>query len=400
MEQILSKFKGDKIIWMVVLLLSLFSAMAVYSSVETLAYTQKTSVASHILKHMFLIIFSVSIMWVVHLFPYQYFAGMYKLAIPMAILGLLFATFLGERVNEAGRWIKIPIINFTIQPSDFAKVALIMFLARYLSKYQDELNSLKGYYGFMLLVTFVISGLIFIENFSTSVMVLVMAFTMMFVGRVKSTLLFGTIGIGVLFGALFIFSVMNVPDDYLKFGRLKTIKSRIEEYTTNKDKKDMQYQVKQAHIAIARGGILPNGPGNSRQKNFLPNAFSDYVYAIIIEEWGLLGGIVLILLYLTLLYRVVLIVIKSPRTFGALLALGLGLSIVIQAFVNMSVNVGLLPSTGVTLPLVSMGGSSLLFFGVAFGVIISVSRSVELEELGKAPSKETYIDELTSQMAV
>jgi cell division protein FtsW len=194
--------------------------------------------------------------------------------------------------------------------------------------------------------------------------------------------------------------VMNVSDDYLKFGRLKTIKSRIEEYTTTKDKKDMQYQVKQAHIAIARGGIMPNGPGNSRQKNFLPNAFSDYVYAIIIEEWGLLGGIVLIILYLTLLYRVVLIVIKSPRTFGALLALGLGLSIVIQAFVNMSVNVGLLPSTGVTLPLVSMGGSSLLFFGIAFGVIISVSRSVELEELGKAPSKETYIDELTSQIAV
>jgi cell division protein FtsW len=275
-----------------------------------------------------------------------------------------------------------------------------MFLARYLSKHQDNLNSIKGYYGFMLLVTFAISGLIFIENFSTSIMVLVMAFTMMFVGRVKSTLLFGTIGVGAIFGALFIFMVMNVSDDYLKFGRLKTIKSRIEEYTTPKDKKDMQYQVKQAHIAIARGGIMPNGPGNSRQKNFLPNAFSDYVYAIIIEEWGLLGGIILIILYLTLLYRVVLIVIKSPRTFGALLALGLGLSIVIQAFVNMSVNVGLLPSTGVTLPLVSMGGSSLLFFGIAFGIIISVSRSVELEELGKAPSKETYIDELTSQMAV
>lgn len=400
MEQILSKFKGDKIIWMVVLLLSLFSAMAVYSSVETLAYSQKTPVATHILKHLFLIGLSISIMWIVHLFPYQYFAGLYKLFIPMAIFGLLFATFLGERVNEAGRWIKIPIINITIQPSDFAKVALIMFLARYLSKYQDELNSLKGYYGFMLLVTFVISGLIFIENFSTSVMVLVMAFTMMFVGRVKNTLFFGTIGAGLLFGALFIFMVMNMPDDYLKFGRLKTIKSRIEDFTAKKDKKDMQYQVKQAHIAIARGGILPNGPGNSRQKNFLPNAFSDYVYAIIIEEWGLLGGIVLIFLYLTLLYRVVLIVVKSPRTFGALLALGLGLSIVIQAFVNMSVNVGLLPSTGVTLPLVSMGGSSLIFFGVAFGIIISVSRSVEKEELGKAPSKETYIDEVTSQMAV
>jgi cell division protein FtsW len=400
MEHILSKFKGDKIIWIVVLLLSLFSAMAVYSSVETLAYAQKTSVASHIFKHLMLIVLSISIMWIVHLFPYQYFAGLYKLFIPLAILGLLFATFMGERVNEAGRWIKIPIINFTIQPSDFAKVALIMFLARYLSKHQDNLNSIKGYYGFMLLVIFAISGLIFIENFSTSIMVLVMAFTMMFVGRVKSTLLFGTIGVGVIFGALFIFMVMNVSDDYLKFGRLKTIKSRIEEYTTTKDKKDMQYQVKQAHIAIARGGIMPNGPGNSRQKNFLPNAFSDYVYAIIIEEWGLLGGIVLIILYLTLLYRVVLIVIKSPRTFGALLALGLGLSIVIQAFVNMSVNVGLLPSTGVTLPLVSMGGSSLLFFGIAFGVIISVSRSVELEELGKAPSKETYIDELTSQIAV
>lgn len=227
-----------------------------------------------------------------------------------------------------------------------------------------------------------------------------MAFAMMFVGRVKNTLYFGTLGLGALVGVLFLFVVMTVPDDYLKYGRLRTIKSRVEEFTSKKEKKEVQYQVKQAYIAISRGGILPNGPGNSRQKNFLPNAFSDYVYAIIIEEWGLLGGVVLILLYLTLLYRVVLIVIKSPRTFGALLALGLGLSIVIQAFVNMSVNVGLLPSTGVTLPLVSMGGSSLLFFGIAFGIIISVSRSVELEELGKAPSKENYIDELTSQMAV
>lgn len=318
----------------------------------------------------------------------------------MAVVGLVFATFFGQRINEAGRWIKIPIINFTIQPSDFAKVALIMFLARYLSKYQDKLDTIKGPYGIMLLVTFGMSGLVFIENFSTSVMLLVMAFAMMFVGRVKNTLYFGTLGAGALFGALFIFMVMTVPDDYLKYGRLKTIKSRVEEFTSKKDKKEVQYQVKQAYIAISRGGILPNGPGNSRQKNFLPNAFSDYVYAIIIEEWGLLGGVVLILLYLTLLYRVVLIVIKSPRTFGALLALGLGLSIVIQAFVNMSVNVGLLPSTGVTLPLVSMGGSSLLFFGIAFGIIISVSRSVELEELGKAPSKENYIDELTSQMAV
>lgn len=400
MEQFLSNFKGDKIIWMVVLLLSLFSAMAVYSSVETLAYAQKTSVASHIIKHMILIVLSVSIMWVFHLFPYQYYAGLYKLFIPLAVVGLVFATFFGQRINEAGRWIKIPIINFTIQPSDFAKVALIMFLARYLSKYQDKLDTIKGPYGIMLLVTFGMSGLVFIENFSTSVMLLVMAFAMMFVGRVKNTLYFGTLGAGALFGALFIFMVMTVPEDYLKYGRLKTIKSRVEEFTSKKDKKEVQYQVKQAYIAISRGGILPNGPGNSRQKNFLPNAFSDYVYAIIIEEWGLLGGVVLILLYLTLLYRVVLIVIKSPRTFGALLALGLGLSIVIQAFVNMSVNVGLLPSTGVTLPLVSMGGSSLLFFGIAFGIIISVSRSVELEELGKAPSKENYIDELTSQMAV
>ncbi len=224
-----------------------------------------------------------------------------------------------------------------------------------------------------------------------------MAVVMMFVGRVNNFHLFGLLAAMALCVFLAVTIMLKVPDEYLKIGRLRTAKTRIEHFGGDKE---MLYQVKHANIAIANGGILPNGPGNSRQKYFLPNAFSDYVYAIIIEEWGLFGGVIILVLYLVFLYRIILIVLNSPRTFGALVALGLGLSIVIQAFFHIMVNVGILPSTGVTLPFVSMGGSSIFFFGFALGIIISVSKSVENDDLGKAPKNESYIEELEQQISV
>ena len=227
---------------------------------------------------------------------------------------------------------------------------------------------------------------------------MVTALIMMFLGRVRYLHFFGTIIIGLVFVALGVLFVLKAPDEFL-IKRLSTAKSRITSFAdAKKSYKDVSYQVKQANIALARGGWLPKGPGNSTQKNFLPNAFSDYVFAIVVEEWSLFGGLFLIFLYLALMFRVIVLVMKSPYTFGALLALGLGLSIVIQAFFNIGVTIGLLPATGVTLPLVSMGGSSIIFIAMALGIILSVSRSVQEDELGKSPSKENYMDNLELEL--
>ncbi|MFN9981256.1 MAG: FtsW/RodA/SpoVE family cell cycle protein, partial [bacterium] len=244
-----------------------------------------------------------------------------------------------------------------------------------------------------------VSFLVFIDNISTSIMIMVTALIMMFLGRVRYLHFFGTIFIGLICLALGILFVLKAPDEFL-IKRLATAKSRLTSFAeAKKSHKDVSYQVKQANIAIARGGWIPKGPGNSSQKNFLPNAFSDYVFAIVVEEWSILGGIFLIFLYLALMFRVIVLVMKSPYTFGALLALGLGLSIVIQAFFNIGVTIGVLPATGVTLPLVSMGGSSIIFIAMAFGIILSVSRSVQEDELGKSPTKEIYMDEVEMNLS-
>lgn len=391
-------FKGDKYLWMVVILLSIFGIIAIFSSTEILSYKKETSLFFYFFKHFVIVIMSLAIAYFVQLIPYQYYAGIWKLLLPLSFVALLYAMFLGGKINEAGRWIEIPVINLTFQASDFAKVALVLFLSRFMSKNQEHIKEFKRGFLPMLAVIGAICFLIFLENVSTSIMLFMIAVVMMFVGRVNNFHLFGLLASMALFVFLAVTIMLKVPDEYLKIGRLRTAKTRIEHFGASD--KDMLYQVKHANIAIANGGILPNGPGNSRQKYFLPNAFSDYVYAIIIEEWGLFGGVIILILYLVFLYRIILIVLNSPRTFGALVALGLGLSIVIQAFFHIMVNVGILPSTGVTLPFVSMGGSSIFFFGFALGIIISVSKSVENDDLGKAPKNESYIEELEQQISV
>jgi len=341
-----------------------------------------------------LIVLGFGFMYLMHLFPYQYYSGLYKLLLPLGILALIYASFFGAKINDAGRWIRIPFINQTFQASDLAKLGLILFLARHLSVHQHEIKDFKKGFLPMILVTGLVCVLVFIENISTSFMIAITALIMMFLGRASLLHLLGVVLLGGALAGLMILFMLKAPDQFL-FGRLATGKSRILSYMDSKKSyKDVSYQVKQANIAIARGGWIPRGPGNSSQKNFLPNAFSDYVFAIVVEEWSIFGGLFLIFLYLALMFRVIVLVMKSPYTFGALLALGLGLSIVIQAFFNIGVTIGLLPATGVTLPFVSMGGSSIIFISMAIGIILSVSRSVQEDELGKSPSKENYIDDL------
>jgi cell division protein FtsW len=387
-------FQGDKSIWLIVTLLSLFSIMTVYSSTTLLAFKDKQDIHYYLFKHLFLIIAAYGFMWVMHLFSYQYYSGLYKILLPLGILALIYASFFGMKINDAGRWIRIPFINQTFQASDLAKLGLILYLARHLSVNQAVIKDFKK--GFLppMIAIGIVSLLVFIENISTSIMIVFTSILMLYLGRVRYLHLFGTIILGIGVAALGIFFVLNAPDKFL-VGRLSTAKSRIQSFSeAKKSYKDVSYQVKQANVAIARGGWIPRGPGNSSQKNFLPNAFSDYVFAIIVEEWSIFGGIFLIFLYIALMFRVIILVMKSPYTFGALLALGLGLSIVIQAFFNIGVTIGLLPATGVTLPLVSMGGSSIIFIAMAIGIILSVSRSVEDDELGTSPSKENYVDEV------
>jgi cell division protein FtsW len=368
--------------------------MTVYSSTSLLAVKDNKDIHVYLFKHLALIIAAYGFMWFMHQISYQYYSGLYKVMLPLGILALLYASFMGVKVNDAGRWIRIPFINQTFQASDLARLGLILFLARHLSKHQNEISDFKKGFLPALSVTLLIAFLVFIDNISTSIMIMVTALIMMFLGRVRYLHFFGTIIIGLVFIALGVLFVLKAPDEFL-IKRLSTAKSRITSFAdAKKSYKDVSYQVKQANIAIARGGWLPKGPGNSTQKNFLPNAFSDYVFAIVVEEWSLFGGLFLIFLYLALMFRVIVLVMKSPYTFGALLALGLGLSIVIQAFFNIGVTIGLLPATGVTLPLVSMGGSSIIFIAMALGIILSVSRSVQEDGLGKSPSRENYIDNL------
>jgi cell division protein FtsW len=398
-RQIAKTFQGDKSIWIIVTLLTLFSIMTVYSSTSLLAVKDNKDIHVYLFKHIALIFAAYGFMWFMHQISYQYYSGLYKILLPLGIAALLYASFMGVKVNDAGRWIRIPFINQTFQASDLARLALILFLARHLSKNQEVISDFKKGFLPAIGVTLGVSFLVFIDNISTSIMIMVTALIMMFLGRVRYLHFFGTIFIGLICLALGILFVLKAPDEFL-IKRLATAKSRLTSFAeAKKSHKDVSYQVKQANIAIARGGWIPKGPGNSSQKNFLPNAFSDYVFAIVVEEWSILGGVFLIFLYLALMFRVIILVMKSPYTFGALLALGLGLSIVIQAFFNIGVTIGVLPATGVTLPLVSMGGSSIIFIAMALGIILSVSRSVQEDELGKSPTKENYMDEVEMNLS-
>ena len=372
MEQIFSKVKGDRWIWIIVLILSMWSVLAVYSATGTIAYKKGVGTETYLFKHFVFIVVGIVLMYFSHLLDYKYYAGISKLLMVITIPLLLYTLLFGANVNDASRWVTIPIINQTFQTSDLAKLALITFLARTLTRKQENIKDVKKAFIPIMGSVCIVFVLIALANLSTALMLFGVSILLLIIGRISIK----QISIVSLAGIVLLAAVMFLGP------RRETYYSRIQTYLhPEKVKKEKSFQADQAKIAIATGGFFGKGPGNSIQRNVLPHPYSDFVFALIIEEYGAVGGVLLVLIYLVFLYRCVLIVTHSPKAFGALLAAGLSFSLTIQAFSNMAVAVGLGPVTGVPLPLVSMGGTSILFTSVAFGIILSVSRDVEEHKL-------------------
>jgi cell division protein FtsW len=368
--------KGDKVIWTVVLLLSLLSVLVVYSSVVALAYRYKGGdTASYLIKHIFIVGSGIFLMYLIHKVKYSYFSRISQIAIFVAAPLLLYTLLKGVSAGEASRWLAIPGTSLTFQTSDFAKLALITYVARMLSIKQDVIKDFKQAFLPIVIPIAIICVLIFPANFSTAALLFLTCLILMFIGRMNAKHMFILIGAGIVFAGLLVLLIYNFPD-VIKRGA--TWKARIENFIDGDS--ESNFQAEQAKIAIAKGRVFGVGPGNSLQRNFLPQAASDFIYAIVIEEWGLITAVIIVFLYVVLLFRGVRIAIKTERTFGSLLAIGLSISLVFQAMINMAVAVNLFPVTGQPLPLVSMGGTSIWFTSIAIGIILSVSRETDAEQ--------------------
>lgn len=373
--------QGDRVIWAVVFALSIISIMVVYSSIGTLAYKRMESPESYLLRHTITVLAGLAAMWFAHKVDYRYYSRLSKLALWVSIPLLIYTFTHGTTINDAARWIALPIVG-SFQPSDFAGLALIVNLASMLAKRQQNIDDIKDSLIPILFWCGIICGLIALTNMSTAVLLLLTCMLVMFIGRVPTRYLAMLMFVGVMFGAL-----------AFKYGvRGGTVKSRINDFTeVIQGNKELPFQAKHARIAVATGGVTGKGPGNSDQRNILPHPYSDFIYAIVIEEYGMIGGVVLVILYLVLLHRGMKAAYNSERAFGGLLSAGLSFDIVCQAMVNMGVVVGLGPITGQPLPLVSMGGTSMVFTGLALGIILSVSRGEQdetWEHVDKSDSKE------------
>lgn len=362
--------QGDRVIWAVVFALSLISILVVYSSIGTLAYKRSASPESYLIKHTFMVFLGLASMWFAHKIDYRYYSKISRLALWVSVPLLIYTFTNGTTINDAARWITLPIINTSFQPSDFASLALIINLASMLSKKQQNIDDIKESLIPMLIWCGVICGLIALTNLSTAMLLFATCMLVMFIGRVPVKYLAMLILVGLLAGAV-----------ALKFGvRGETAKNRILSFVNGTE---LPFQAKHGMIAIATGGIFGKGPGNSEQRNILPHPYSDFVYAIVIEEYGLIGGVVVLVLYLVLLHRGMKAAYNSERAFGGLLSAGLSFDLVCQAMVNMGVVVGLGPITGQPLPLISMGGTAMVFTGLSVGIILSVSRGEQEENWGQ-----------------
>lgn len=382
MNWLISRTKGDVIIWMIVFFLSIFSLLAVYSSTGTMAYRYRGgNTEYYLLKHFFLMIFGLLMMYFAHKINYKYYSRISQVMLWSAVPLLLLTYAFGANINHASRWLTLPGIGLTVQTSDFAKLALIMFTARSLAKKQEMIQDFRQGTLPLLAPIILICAIIAPSNLSTAAVLFVTCILLMFIGRANVKHIIAIVFGGLLVLVTTVLILHQIGQVTGKtIGRVETWVSRVQNFSSTDMHDDENYQSTQAQIAVATGGLFGKGPGNSMEKNFLPNPFSDFIFAIIIEEYGLVGAIVLIALYLLFLYRSLSIVLKSPKAFGALLAVGLSFSLVLQAFINMGVATHLFPVTGLTLPLVSMGGTSLWFTSIAFGIILSVSRDIEEKE--------------------
>ncbi len=370
--------KGDKVIWIVVILLSIFSLLAVYSSTGTLAYKkQHGNTEYYLVKHFLILVFGLGLMYMTHLIKYTYYSRISQVGLWLTFLLLAMTLISGTNLNEANRWLTVPIINLTFQSSDVAKLFLIMYLARILSKKQEMVQDFRKGFLPVILPVIAVTVLILPANFSTAAILFVTCIILMFIGRISLKYIFTLIGLGFV-GILLIFTLTKTIPGL--FPRGNTWVSRIDHFVNREEADpDATYQVDQAKIAIVSGGIFGKSPGKSTQRNFLPHPYSDFIFAIIIEEYGIVGGSIVMLLYLILFFRVIRIANKCQGNFGTLLSIGIGFSLVFQALINMAVAVNLFPVTGQTLPLVSMGGTSIWFTSISLGIILSISRMSEIE---------------------
>jgi cell division protein FtsW len=379
--------KGDKAIWSIVIILSLVSLLAVYSATNSLAYKMyKGNTFVYLIRQILTISGGVLIVYIAHRIHYTFYSRFAKILFYLSIPLLIYTLKFGTSLNDANRWIRLPVINLTFQTSDLAKLALFMFLSHMLSKRLTVVKDFKK--GFIPLISPVIIICILIApaNLSTALLTGATSMLLLFIGRVNMRHLLVLASFVIIPVVSLIFIARAYYDQQegkskplpaiLEIARVPTWIKRIQDFMYA-GKEEVPYQVQQAKIAVAKGGFLGLGPGNSIQRDFLPHPYSDFIYAIIIEEYGLLGGAFVIFIYLIFLFRSIKIFRKCPYAFGAFLAIGLSFTLVIQAMTNMAVNVGLFPVTGVTLPYVSMGGSSIIFTSLSIGIILSVSRNVE-----------------------
>ena len=396
-EHLDQRTRGDKYIWGLVIVLSLISILVVYSATGSLAYKMyRGNTNMYLFKQVAFTLVGLIVIFGLHRVNYTVFSRIATILFMLSIPLLIYTLFFGAKINEGSRWIKLPIINLTIQSSDVAKLALFMYISKVLSKKQDVIKDFKKGFWPVLWPVLITCALIMPANLSNALLTGATSLLLMFIGRVSFKHILLTIGIAMIPVVIIISVAMAthtnktvegkpvVAEQLKSFGRFGTWVNRVQDFMYAKEN-EVPYQVQQAKIAIANGGIFFGlGPGNSRQRNFLPQAYNDFIYAVIIEEYGLIGGAFIIFIYLVFLFRCIRIFRKCPYAFGAFLALGLSFTLIIQAVANMAVNVNIVPVTGVTLPLVSMGGSSFIFTCCSIGLILSVARNVEQLE-GKAP---------------
>lgn len=380
MKSLFKNIKGDKAIWAVAGMLALFSFLPVYSASSNLAYLYGDgNTFKFLIKHFAHLILGFAILYGVHKIPYHYFKGLSIIALPVIVILLLITIAQGTTIEgaNASRWIRVPFVGVTFQTSTLAAVVLLAYVARYLSRIKDKVITFKDSIIPLWLPVFVVLALILPANFSTTAILFSMVILVAFIGGYPLKYIGIVVGAGIVMLLLFGLTAKAFPGVFPN--RVDTWISRVENFA-NKEDTEADYQIEKAKIAIASGMVTGLGPGKSVQKNFLPQSSSDFIYAIIVEEFGLLGGLFLMFLYMLLLFRLVIVAHKSQDIFGKLLVIGMGLPIIFQALINMAVAVELFPVTGQTLPLISSGGTSIWVTCLALGMVLSVSAKREISK--------------------
>ncbi|MCO6460213.1 MAG: FtsW/RodA/SpoVE family cell cycle protein [Saprospiraceae bacterium] len=374
-EWLSANFKGDPILWITLILLALGSLLAVYSTTGGYSQIGKSHEANNeyfLFKQLVFLIVGVGLAYIGHRVNFKQYS---TIALPFLVISfilLVLVLFFGNEINGAKRWLTVPLVGLSIQPVDIAKMALMIYLAKVISGSQTMIKQDIGVFWMLIIPTLVICLFILPNNLSNAALLFVTSLIVMFIGRIPIKYIFYILGVGI---TLFLI-VFMIGYSIGEGTRAHTWAKRVTTFVDGKE----SFQNTQARIAIANGNIFGKGPGNSSQRNFVPYSHADFIYSIICEEFGLFGAVGIMAIYLLMLYRVIKIVKRSPKTFGAMLAIGLCINIVIQAYANILVNVGLIPDTGVALPIISLGGTSLIFTCISFGIILSVSRYIETRE--------------------